>query len=75
MKKPHNAIKDSEKYPWVLDLKDAKINYENPIVFNTSARAKLDAFQDKDPTTTIWSWFVQCTRKVSENDFKILSNF
>lgn len=75
IKRFHNAIKDPEKYPWIFSLKDAKINSENPIVINASIRAKLDAFKDKDPTTTIWSWFVVCTRKISENDFKILTNF
>jgi len=71
----NNAIKDPEKYPWIFSLKDAKINSENPIVINASIRAKLNAFKDKDPTTTIWSWFVQCTRKITENDFKILTSF
>jgi len=75
MKKSHSAIKEPEKYPWIFDLKDAKINSENPIVINVSVRAKLKAFKDKDPTTTIWSWFVQCTRKISENDFKLLTDF
>ncbi len=75
IKKHHDAIQDSEKYPWIFKLENIKINTENPIVIDASIRAKLDAFKDKDPTATIWSWFVQCTRKLTENDYKILTNF
>ena len=75
IKKSHPAIKDPERYPWLFDLIDPHVNYENPIAIDSSVRAKLDAFKDKDPNTTVWSWFVQSTRKISENDFKILTSF
>lgn len=75
VKKLHNAIKEPEKYPWIFQLKEPKIDFDNPIVINANIRSKLDAFKDKDPNTTIWSWFVQSTKKITENDFKILTNF
>lgn len=74
VKKIHNAIKEPEKYPWIFQLKEPKIDFDNPIVINANIRSKLDAFKDKDPNTTIWSWFVQSTKKITENDFKILTN-
>jgi hypothetical protein len=74
IKKLHNAIKEPEKYPWIFQLKEPKIDFGNPIVINANIRSKLDAFKDKDPNTTIWSWFVQSTKKITENDFKILTS-
>ena len=70
-KKPNPAVRDPERYPWVFNLKDVKIYLENPIVIDAALRAKLDAFEGRDPNTS-WAWFVQATRKISNHDFDIL---
>lgn len=71
-KKPNSAVRDPERYPWVFELEDAKIYLESPIVIDAALRAKLDAFEGRDPSTS-WAWFVQATRKVTAHDFGILT--
>lgn len=70
-KKLNSAVRDPERYPWVFNLKDAKVYLNSPVVIDASLRAKLDAFDGRDPSTS-WAWFVQATRKISAHDFKIL---
>jgi hypothetical protein len=70
-KKLNPAVRDPDRYPWVFKLEDTKIYLENPIVIDATLRAKLDAFQGRDPNTS-WAWFVQATRKISMHDFMIL---
>lgn len=68
---PNKAVRDSEKYPWVFKLEDAKIYLENPIVIDAALRVKLDAFEGRNPNTS-WAWFVQATRKITGHDFQVL---
>ena len=43
-----------------------------PTKVDAEARAKLDAFQGRDPNGN-WSWLVQTTRRLSQDDFKRLT--
>ena len=69
----HQGIKDIESYPWIFDLKDPNLYFENPTILDAEFRAKLDAFKDKDPNEPNWAWFVQSTKKISKHDFEILT--
>jgi len=71
-KKPNPAVRDPERYPWVFKLGDARIYLDSPVVIDAALRAKLDAFDGRDPSTS-WAWFVQATRKVTAHDFGILT--
>jgi hypothetical protein len=70
--KPNPAVRDSDRYPWVFNLGEAKVYVNDPIVIDAALRAKLDAFNGRDPNTS-WAWFVQATRKISKHDFDILT--
>lgn len=69
----HEGIKDIENFPWIFDLKDPNLYFENPTIIDADLRAQLDAFKDKDPHESNWAWFVQSTKKISEHDFKLLT--
>jgi len=71
-KKPNPYISDSDRYPWVFNLGEAKVYVNDPIVIYAALRAKLDAFNGRDPNTA-WAWFVQATRKISKHDCIILT--
>lgn len=60
-------------FPWHFAVTDPHF-ISPPVLIDADLRARLDAFNDKDPTSTRWSWFVQVTREVSENDFKLLTD-
>jgi len=65
-------IRDPERYPWLFSLKENRTYIDNPVIIDASLRAKLDEFKDRDPNKP-WSWFVFSTRRLSENDFRILT--
>jgi hypothetical protein len=71
-KKSSNAIRDPERYPWLFSLVKNRTYIDNPVIINAALRLKLDAFKNRDPNKP-WSWFVFTTRKLSENDFRILT--
>jgi len=71
-KKPNPTVHDPERYPWVFKLEDVKIYLESQIVIDAALRAKLDAFEGRDPNIS-WAWFVQATRKISAHDFEMLT--
>jgi len=71
-RKEHPKVRYSERYPWVFRVKDAHLYFENPIIINAALRSELDAFKKSDPNKA-WAWFVQATRKITENDFKVLT--
>lgn len=71
-KKTHPKIVHPEKYPWLFRLKDEKLYLDNPIIIDTSMRSALEAFHGIDPNRA-WGWFVTSTRKLTENDFKLLA--
>jgi len=69
---PHPRVYHPEKYPWVFRLDNATLYIDEPIVIDAEIRTRLDAFRDRDPNRP-WAWFVQATRKISEQDFSILT--
>lgn len=70
--KPHPKTRHPDKYPWTFKVVDAKLYLEKPIAIDASLRAKLDAFKGFDPQRP-WAWFVQATRRITENDFMLLT--
>jgi hypothetical protein len=71
-KKPHPKVRYPNKYPWVFRVGEAKLYVNDPIVLDTELRSKLEAFKNRDLNKS-WGWFVQATRPISANDFKILT--
>jgi len=71
-KKPHPKVLHSEKYPWVFRVDKAELYLDQPVIIDAPARSRLDAFQGRDPNAP-WAWFVQATRKITKNDFEILT--
>jgi len=71
-KKPHPSVRNPEKYPYTFQVRNAHLYFDKPIVLNSTLRQQLEAFRERDPNRP-WGWFVQSTRKVSENDFKLLT--
>lgn len=70
--KPHPKVRHPEKYSWTFRLKNVKVYLDNPIAINASLRSKLKAFSAHDPQAP-WAWFVQATRRVSKEDFMLLT--
>lgn len=71
-KKPHPKVSHPEEYPWVFRVGEAELYLNNPIVIDATVRSRLDAFENRDPNKP-WGWFVQATRKISANDFQVLT--
>jgi hypothetical protein len=42
------------------------------MVVDSAMRGRLDAFKGRNPLA-IWSWFVQTTRELTEDDFERLT--
>jgi hypothetical protein len=55
---------------WEFNLDNINVYYNNPRKITEELRSKLDAFNERDIQK--WSWFVQTTRYITENDFKLL---
>ena len=70
----HPKIHDSDKYPWVFQVKNSKPYLDDPIIIDSSCRSRLDAFKDRDPNKP-WGWFVVATNKLSRHDFDILTSY
>ena len=68
----NQKVRNPEQYPWIIKLDKPRLYLNDPIVINAKLRTLLDAFKDKDLDKN-WAWFVQATRKISENDFNILT--
>jgi hypothetical protein len=62
---------DSQKYPWVFTLTDAVLYPSEPVIINLKLRQQLTAFKDRDPTR--WGWFVQAAHKITECDFRMVT--
>lgn len=71
-KKKHKDILNPDIFPWVFGLKNEKLYLDNPVIIDADTRALLDKFKGRDPSKG-WAWFVQTTRLISENDFKVLT--
>jgi hypothetical protein len=64
----------SARYPWVFDLTDVNLDFEEPVIITNELRNKLDAYTNKpNKGSPIWSWFVQSTHTINEHDFNILT--
>jgi len=72
VQKHHPLVKHPEKYPYVFEVDSVSIYTENPVVLSAELRAKLDAFQGRDPSKR-WAWFVQGTGRVTKHDFMLLT--
>lgn len=64
--------KNLKAFPWSFRLTNARLFFDTPIATDADLRAKLHAFADRDPSRS-WSWFVQGTRVVNEQDFAVLT--
>jgi len=71
-KKPHPKVQHPDKYPWTFQVGEAKLYLNDPVIIDAEVRAKLEAFQNRDLNRP-WGWFVQATRRISANDFDILT--
>jgi len=71
--KPHPKVAHPDDFPWVFSVVNPTLYLHEPVVVNADLRAKLDAFQGKNLNNS-WAWFVQATHRVSEYDFKLLTN-
>ena len=65
-------VRDSDRYPWLFKLSNARLYVEDPVVVDSDLRSRLDAFKGRDPSTH-WAWFVQGTKKVTKDDFERLT--
>jgi len=72
VQKHHPLVKHPEKYSYVFEVDSVSIYTENPVVLSAELRAKLDAFQGRDPSKR-WAWFVQGTGRVTKHDFMLLT--
>lgn len=72
-KKKHPKVRHSDKYPWIFGVGQAKLYLDNPVVMDAEVRAQLEAFEKRDLNKS-WGWFVQATRRISRNDFNVLTN-
>jgi len=68
----HSKVRQSEKYPWIFDLKDPQLYLDDPVILDTELRSKLDAFKDRDLNKR-WAWYVQATRNITSHDFNVLT--
>ena len=71
-KKVHPKVRDPEKYPWVFKVDSVNLYTKEPKILDADLRSKLDSFKGRDPSIP-WGWFVQSTRKISMNDFHLLT--
>lgn len=72
VKQSHPAVRESERYPWLIYLDDAVLYTDSPVVLDATLRAKLDGFRGKDPNKP-WAWFVQSTNKLTEHDYTAIT--
>jgi hypothetical protein len=71
-RKLDRRVRHPDKYPWVFRLDDVHLHLENPRVIDAALRSRLDAFQNRDPSSP-WAWFVQGTKRISAHDFDVLA--
>jgi hypothetical protein len=72
VQKHHPLVKHPEKYPYVFEVDSVTIYTENPVVLSAELRAKLNAFQGRDPSKP-WAWLVLGTQRVTKHDFMLLT--
>jgi len=69
---PRPEIRDPEGYPWTFPLAKVSLYVDRPVVFDAVLRARLEAFQGRDPTAP-WSWIVLGTRQLNRHDFMVVT--
>jgi hypothetical protein len=65
-------LEHPDDYPYVFHVQDQRLYIDSPVILNPSLRQQLSAFESRDPNRP-WAWFVQATRKVSAQDFSLLT--
>jgi hypothetical protein len=70
-KRKKNPLR-SEQSQWVFQVTDVHLYLEKPVIIDAALRSRLDAFKDSDKNKS-WAWFVHATRKITEDDFKVLT--
>lgn len=71
-KKPHPKVRHPDKHPWTFRVGEAILYLDAPVIIDADVRAKLETFQNRDLNRP-WGWFVQATRRISANDFDVLT--
>ncbi len=71
-KQAHPMVKYADKFPWVFKLENVQLYLDEPIAVDAEMRSHLDAFKGRD-LNKAWAWFVQATRRLTEQDFKVLT--
>jgi hypothetical protein len=71
-RKPHERVCHPEKFPWTFRLERIALYLDKPVVIDAGTRRRLDAFKGRDLDRP-WSWFVQATHRITEQDFKTLT--
>ena len=67
------GLSNPQIYKWRFRVTDVRYFFDAPIAIDVPTRCKLEAFRDKDPSSSRWSWFVQGTGIISVHDFEILT--
>ncbi len=65
-------LEHPDDYPYVFHVQNQELYIDSPVILNPSLRQQLNAFKGRDPDRP-WAWFVQATRRVSPQDFKLLT--
>ncbi|HXF60387.1 MAG TPA: hypothetical protein VNK95_02145 [Caldilineaceae bacterium] len=65
----HPKIRHPDKYNWIVQVRDAHLYLDRPVVIDAALRSQLEAFEGRDPNTSSWAWFVQATRRISRHDY------
>lgn len=71
-KQLHPSVRYSDKYPWIFRVEGVQLYFDEPIAVDAEMRSRLEAFKSRD-LNKAWSWFVQATRKITEQDFGALT--
>lgn len=66
-------IRHPEDYPWVFQLSEPTLYLDKPVVIDADMRSRLATFKGRKLNSP-WAWFVQATRRISEEDFRTLTN-
>lgn len=72
-KEPHPSVWQPDLYPWTFRVDSVEYYPENPVVIDVKMRGNLIEFKNRDLTRP-WAWFVQGTRRLVEEDFKLLTH-
>jgi hypothetical protein len=71
-KKEDHRVRHAETYPWVFNVENAKLYLQSPVPIDAGLRGRLEAFKGRVSNKS-WAWFVQATRRISKQDFEVLT--